>query len=176
MLRRASALALAALTLAAVALAGCTPVPSPTPTPAPSFASDAEAFAAAEATYRAYVDALNRVDLADPPTFEDVYSWTTGDANAEDRRSFSRMHADGLTVRGDSAVDLFERRPDTPLSASVCLDVSRVELFDSSGASAVDPDRGDVQRMKVSFEKSDISDTGLRISSITGRSDGTPCE
>ncbi len=50
------------------------------------FASEEEAFAAAEETYRAYVDALNQVDLSDPETFEAVYAWTTGDANADERK------------------------------------------------------------------------------------------
>ena len=68
----------------------------------PLFTSEADAFAAAEETYRAYVDALNQVDLSDPETFEDVYAWTTGDANADARETFSQMHADGWTVQGDT--------------------------------------------------------------------------
>ena len=40
------------------ALVGCAPSSEPTPTPT-GFASEAEAFEAAEATYRAYVDATN---------------------------------------------------------------------------------------------------------------------
>ncbi len=79
------AAAAAALALAAVAVTGCS-TPAGAPKPTPAFSSEAEAFAAAEATYRAYVDALNAVDLSDPSTFEDVYSWTTGDANAGARR------------------------------------------------------------------------------------------
>ncbi|MET0860918.1 MAG: hypothetical protein ABW091_07810, partial [Microbacterium sp.] len=70
-----------ALVLASAALSGCTPQPAPTPTPT-GFATEDEAFAAAEETYRAYVDALNQVDLSDPETFEPVYAWTTGEANA----------------------------------------------------------------------------------------------
>ncbi len=67
-------------------LTGCGAAGEPrASTPAPLFSSEAEAFAAAEATYRAYVDALNQVDLSDPETFEAVYAWTTGDANATDR-------------------------------------------------------------------------------------------
>ena len=69
---RVTAAALGALLM--LTLAGCTtPEPTdPTPTPTSAFASEEEAFAAAEATYRAYVDALNEVDLSDPETFEPV--------------------------------------------------------------------------------------------------------
>ncbi len=63
----------------ATTVSACTPEPAPTPTPT-GFASEDEAFRAAEETYRAYVDALNAVDLADPATFEPVFAWTTGDA------------------------------------------------------------------------------------------------
>ena len=68
---------------------GCQPEPEPSPT-GPVFATEEEAFAAAEETYRAYVDALNQVDLSDPETFEAVYAWTTGDANAGERTSLRR--------------------------------------------------------------------------------------
>ena len=94
---RAASIVIAAM-LAVGALAGCGPT-DPTPTPTPTgFASEAEAFAAAEATYRAYVDALNQVDLSDPSTFEEVYRWTTGDANAAIRTSLSSMAAENWTV------------------------------------------------------------------------------
>lgn len=162
------------------ALAGCGPAdPSPTPTPT-GFASEEEAFAAAEATYRAYVDALNQVDLSDPSTFEDVYRWTTGDANAEARESFSQMHADGWTVSGISEVALAQ-----PLSAddstetvliAVCLDVGAVDVRDASGDSVVSPSRGSVQTMTVSATESGDSDTGFLISSIEGREGEPSCE
>ena len=73
--------ALAALTLVTGLLAGCVGDPGPVET-TPGFASEEEAFAAAEETYRAYVDALNQVDLSDPETFEPVFAWTTGELNA----------------------------------------------------------------------------------------------
>ena len=74
--------AAAVLACVLITTTGCFAQPDPEPTPL--FSSEEEAFAAAEATYRAYVDALNQVDLSDPETFEEVYAWTTGDANADD--------------------------------------------------------------------------------------------
>jgi hypothetical protein len=175
-IRTAAAALLVACALAATT--GCTPQGSvePTSIPTPTFTSDAQAFAAAEATYRAYVDALNKVDLSDPATFEPVYAWTTGDANAEDRKSFSQMHAEGLTVSGQSVATLIRsHRVGSTASAprlDVCLDVSGVTLVDPSGKSAIDPDRVDVQKMRVTLRTAD-SPTGLRISRFEGR-DGTP--
>jgi hypothetical protein len=180
MIRRASAAALTAvvLALAAGAVTGCgSPTPSPTPSATPAFATEEEAFAAAEATYRAYVEALNAVDLSDPATFEPVYAWTTGDANAGARESFSQMHADGWTVGGQSTVALFQLHDYAEdIVADVCLDVSLVTVVDASTTSMVDPERSNVQAMRVRFHDTSASTTGLVIANIDGRSDGPTCE
>lgn len=150
----------------------------PQPTPTPTFTSEAEAFAVAEATYRAYVDALNQVDLADPETFEAVYAWTTGDLNAGERQLFSRMHADGESVAGMSSIELFlPTKFDASkglVVADVCLDVSEVEVTNNSGVSVVSPDRVDTQYMRVSFVPSS-GGTGLALESVNGRNDGPAC-
>ena len=162
----------------AALLAGCAADPVPEPTPTPTFTTEAEAFAAAEATYRAYVDALNQVDLADPETFEAVYAWTTGELNAGERQLFSRMHADAETVTGESAVRLFLPTDidDTSgaVTADVCLDVSQVDVLDRDGASIVAADRVDVQSMRVEFV---LSTDGSRLvmASVSGRNDGPRC-
>lgn len=165
--------------LLAVALTGCA-APLPPPGPTPGFTSEAEAFAAAEKTYRAYVDALNEVDLSDPETFEAVYAWTTGEANAGARREFSRMHADGLTVDGVTTVTHVEATDSRLLRESVridvCLDVSRVTLVDNEGRSVVDLDRLDIQHMQVSLVHETTSPTGMLIGQIDGRSEGRRCD
>jgi len=160
-------------------LTACTPgeaTPTPTPT---GFTSEEEAFAAAEATYRAYVDALNRVDLSDPATFEDVYAWTTGDALSEEKRGLSEMRANGWSVSGSSSVVSV-----TPESYSggtgrgdliACLDVSAVQLVDAGGKSQVSPERPDVQTIHVAFRFDDGSPTGALLTSL-GPFDGqSPC-
>lgn len=179
MLRRVAALTFAFAIVAGLTT-GCQPEPAPTPT-APTFASEEEAFAAAEETYRAYVDALNEVDLSDPETFEPVYAWTTGDANSEARQTFSRMHADGWSVTGESVATVVQPRswggthPDK-LEVAICLDVSSLTLVDSAGQSVVSPDRPDRQSMLVSMESSETTETGWSISDFEGR-DGEPsCE
>ncbi len=141
----ATAIVGASLTIV-MGVTGCTPPSEPAPTPAATvsgFASEEEAFRAAEATYRAYVDALNRVDLADPRTFEPVYAWLESDALAASRKSFARMHAEGLSVAGQSKVPFIEPRAAglREVVIDVCLDVSNVTLVDSEGRSVVSKTR-----------------------------------
>ena len=125
-----SRLLAAAAVLACVIMTttGCFAQPDPEPTPL--FSSEEEAFAAAEETYRSYVDALNQVDLSDPETFEEVYAWTTGDANAvraqvalaDARRWLASSVARRRVIR------LTADRPTTSrfrrLFSDACLDVS----------------------------------------------------
>ncbi|WP_157549432.1 hypothetical protein [Microbacterium sp. Leaf288] len=160
-------------------LAGCTQPEPAEPTPTTAFSSDEEAFAAAEETYRAYVDALNQVDLSDPETFEAVYGWTTGEANAGARKTFSQMHADGWAVDGPTTVALLlptEVQPSrNEVALDVCLDVSAVTVVDSQGASVVADDRRDIQSMRITVEQAKSSPTGFLIALIDGRTDGPEC-
>nr|WP_246301358.1 hypothetical protein [Microbacterium immunditiarum] len=160
---------------------GCSgqPAPEPSTPSAPTFASDEEAFAAAEETYRAYVDALNAVDLSDPATFEPVFAWLTGDASADARQQLSEMHANGWQVEGTTAIVLAEGRPPGSAFATalnVCEDVSDVDVVDATGTSVVSGDRPDVQPVLVGFELSVTSPTGLLMSSIEGRQGPPLCE
>lgn len=153
-------------TALALGLVGC--VADAPAEPEPQFSSESEAFAAAEATYRAYVDALNQVDLSDPETFEAVYAWTTGEANAGARESFTGMHADGLAVSGETrydSVSLLSFTPDESgtVVASLCVDVADVELHTPEGESAVPAQRPDRQPLVVTFDVDRSSDTGMRI-------------
>ena len=170
--------ALAAALLAGALTVGCTPTPEPSPTPT-GFATEEEAFAAAEETYRAYVDALNAVDLSDPETFEDVYAWTTGEANAGERKTFTDLHAKGLTVTGSSTAALVEPHGGfdadiLALQLAVCLDVSNVDLTDEAGESVVSPNRGDVQSMLVTLVPGSTP-TRLAISRFEGREGDPSC-
>lgn len=155
-------------TAATVVLVGCTPEAAPTPLPLPTatgFASDEEAFAAAEATYRAYVDALNDVDLADPSTFEPVRGWLTGEALSESDRSLSGLRAQQLRVVGETAIhriapQLVYR---DGVTIQACLDVTAVDLLDSDGESVVAHDRPDRQPLEVRLVIASTP-TGLQIS------------
>lgn len=168
--RRAAAGVAALLVL--VCATACAPEPSPTPTPT-GFASEEEAFAAAEQTYRDYVDAVNSVDLASPETFEPVYDTLTGDALASAKKSFTSMHGDGWTVSGASVISLVQPSV-APTSAEVialaiCVDVSAVALVDRYGVSQVG-NRPDVQSLAATV----VEESGdWRIATFDGR-DGSP--
>lgn len=165
-------------------LGGCAPQPHPSPSASssssPTFSTEAEAFAAAERTYRAYVDALNEVDLSDPDTFEPVFALTTGDALEASKQTFMQMHTDGWTVSGTTRIDLLDPfdEMDVPgldrLTLDVCLNVSDVRLTDRGGESVVSPDRMDVQAMRLTLVLSSTRGSYL-ISSIAGRTDGKSC-
>lgn len=146
---------LAALAASVALLAGCSPGPKPTPTPTAAFASEEEAFAAAEATYRAYNDALNQVDLGDPATFEPVFALSSGEFNAADRRSLSKLHADNDTMVGAVSIAKFAGVESTPpfdeVVALICVDVSASDVLDSSGVSVVDPTRPSMNSLRVTF-------------------------
>jgi hypothetical protein len=174
----ARSVALAALVAVTLTVSGCAGSPEPVET-TPAFTSEEEAFAAAEETYRAYVDALNQVDLSAPETFEPVFALTTGDLNSSDREGLSNYHAENMTVDGASEINVLERRSVDlnrgEVVFDVCLDVSTVQLVRSDGSSAVDPDRVSVQSLSVSLEQTSPS-SNFRVSSVAGR-DGDPlCE
>ncbi|CAN5453311.1 hypothetical protein BH10ACT5_BH10ACT5_09860 [soil metagenome] len=171
MISRVAAVAVA-LVLVVGMTTGCQPEPAPSPS-GPIFANEDEAFAAAEQTYRAYVDALNQVDLSDPETFEAVYAWTTGDANAGEKKSLSRMHADGWTVAGDTQVigidsASFDPRGDHVVTLEICTDVSDVRVLNASGQSVVAEDRPTTQASVASLVESGTSPTKMLLENIEG--------
>ena len=159
-------------------MGGCSVTPEPQQT-APAFATEEEAFAAAEQTYRAYVDALNQVDLSDPETFEPVFALTTGDLNNSDRKGLSTYHADQVVKSGESTITHLE--PESAdlnsgvINFAVCLDVSAVELTAVSGESIVDPGRVAVQSLRVTVEDPLTATGSLRVSSVSGRSGEPVC-
>lgn len=168
-MRNLRASTLATLVVIAVLLSGCTGEPEPVET-TPLFASEAEAFAAAEETYRAYVDALNQVDLSDPETFEPVFALTTGELYATDRKNFSDWHAAGVSLVGESSVLSVRPQNVTALNGhevvitiDACYDVANVDVLDSSGNSLVTPDRPTIQSLTVHLSPmSDSSDLAVK--------------
>lgn len=129
-----------------IGLVACAPVPEaePSSTPTPVFASEEEAFAAAEEVYRAYVDALNEVDFRDPHTFEAVEAFTGGRYAAEERRGLSEMHAEGRVRGGEMHIVWFRlvrHDPQDQLVARTCNDVSETTFTDGEGNSLIPPER-----------------------------------
>ncbi|WP_124293048.1 hypothetical protein [Microbacterium sp. ABRD28] len=154
-----------------VLVTGCAPQPEPVESQGP-FATEEEAFAAAEETYRNYVEALNAVDLSDPETFEPVYEWTTGAANATERESLTQLAAKGWRKTGDSLLVSFapvssSTDPPAAVAALACVDVSAVDVVDASGSTVVPETRPDRYAVELEFESSGTTDTGLTVSKST---------
>ena len=151
--RTASAFAAAGLLIGM--LSACTPQaePTPKPTKTAAFASDEEAFAAAEETYRAYISAYNEIDLADPSSFEATRNFVVGDYSAQERKTLSEFHAKGYVRTGATEILRFQGdRVDGDIVIAVtCNDVSGTDIVDPSGKSVVAPDRRDVYALKLTF-------------------------
>lgn len=164
------------LALSGSALVGCTPETAPAPSPTTAFASEEEAFAAAEETYRSYNDALNAVDPADPTTFEAVFAFSTGDFQNSDKENLSIMNAEHLTISGENKVSGFKGLSSSStldsVLARVCVDVSEVTITDPTGASRVDPNRPITSIIDVTFVDRDGE---FLIESAT-RSEASTCE
>ncbi len=165
---------LAVLALGVSALSGCAPIPEPTPTPSPAFTSEEEALAAAEATYRAYVDASNDINLRDPASFEDLFAWLRDDALTSAKENFSRFHAEGWKRSGDTSFDQFTlvSFDKETVAAQLCVDVSAVTLWDGLG-NEVSSDRPDRQPVEVQLVAVPNTPTGLAISSAAATEDLT---
>ncbi len=159
--------AVTALTLGT--LTGCASEPEPTPSATPAFASEAEAFEAAEEVFTTYVAALNDVVLSDPASFEAVYTLLSGRARSTTAKELSELHAASVRSSGVTAFSSFEPISYDVVSSkgsfAVCLDVSDVSVVDASGDSLVDPNRADVQALLIAFTAEATTD--LTISSIS---------
>ena len=159
-------------------LSACTPAPEPDPNPTKTalFTSDEEAFKAAEETYRAYMDAVNKADYADPATFEAVYAWNTGTALSSEKKALTLYHAENLTRVGDVTFDKFSplSTSDNDVVVQLCLDASNVDLIRADGQSAVPDGRIPRAARKVTFTRAATS-TQLRIASNHEAEDGFSC-
>lgn len=145
---------LALLALAASALSACTPAPEPTPTPTAAFASEEEAFAAAEEVYRAYMDAFNEVHYEDSSTFTPLDEFTSGDYQATEREGLSQMHAEGNSRTGETLISWFRGvnfEGQETIDARACNDVSGVSVVDSQGKSLISPDRPPRSAVDLTF-------------------------
>ncbi|WP_194763281.1 hypothetical protein [Microbacterium sp. UFMG61] len=145
-------------------LVGCAPGAATAPTPTPAFASEAEAFAAAEEVYRAYNEAFSSIDLGDPGTFEAVFELATGDFQKADRTTLSELHAEGYSFVGSTTVVAFKPLDASPLldtvTAVICVDVSMSDVTGADGRSVLPESRPDLNALRVRFIE---SSSGLLI-------------
>ncbi|CAH0182709.1 hypothetical protein SRABI44_02238 [Microbacterium foliorum] len=158
------------LALAVVfSVAGCAP-PAPSPAATTTFASDEEAFAAAEETYRGYIAAGN--DGTDATRF------LIGPALASEIDLSRTLSDQNLAMVGASGFDHFVGVDATvnvkvaTVVARVCLDVSDTRIIDEGGADVTPESRADRWLLSITF----VGDkSGLLISDSTADDDDGSC-
>jgi hypothetical protein len=160
-MRTGSLLVTAALLLA---LTGCvptgTPSASPSATATPVFASDAEALAAAEKAYAAYLKVSDEIAQDGGKDPERINAVSTGALTKDDLAGFATFSAKGWRSVGLSKIrSIVLQSADLGSTSSamdvvttyVCEDVSGVDVLDSDGASVVSSSRPDRQEFEVTF-------------------------
>lgn len=151
-------LRLAAVAVVAGALAtGCTGSPAPTPsTPTPL--SDDEAFAAAEATYRAYVDAVN-ARREDPMSQPDPQTFLIGEALEADIETQRQLDQAGLHLVGPTRIVSIARgsvsSEGEDVALTICLDSSEGRVVNANGEDVTPPDRESQPGLAVDFTRVD---------------------
>ncbi len=139
----------AVVALSALLLGGCAPPPPAPPTPTPAFASEAEAFAAAEEVYRAYNEAGNQRS--------DDERFLTGEALSSDLDSKRVLSENGLQILGASEVVSFKgthadlEGAVSRVSAEVCLDITSSRVTDAHGTDVTPQDRVNRWLLEIDF-------------------------
>ncbi|HWV48771.1 MAG TPA: hypothetical protein VN035_04885 [Microbacterium sp.] len=153
--RRRSLTAIGIVALVAGSAVGCAPGPEPTPTPTSAFASEEEAFAAAEEVYRAYNDAGNqRLAGSATPNPQD---FLTGTALEGDIEALQMLDAEGVTLEGTVTMLSFTgvtaeiASSDASVTAIVCLDASATRVVNRDGRDVTPTTREETIAQMVSF-------------------------
>lgn len=153
--RRRLSLAAALVTgaLMTVGLSGCfgePPAPSVTPSPT-GFASAEEAYAAAEETYRDYIDALNLRN--EGRVGPDPYQFLTGDLKEQAITEATQADSRGERTTGRTTILDFGKVSATTeqVEAQVCMDASGTRVVDASGTDITPVDRIDNPALSLKF-------------------------
>lgn len=171
-----------------LALTGCDGSGAPDPAPAvptPSYhaspsdtaATDADV-ADATAALTAYWNAGDDLDWADASSFESFYALSTGEQNREDRQLYGELLAAGWRVDGTSQLRILgiAEPPETSgeVRLSVCVDISGLRFFDSSGVEQVRRNSVNAPARTVVLTRLDQAARWL-VSDIVPRETGEPC-
>lgn len=164
----------AALALTATLLAGCGGEPAPVET-TPAFASEDEAFAAAEATYRAYVDASN-TSLKSDQSETDPTQFLIGLALEGELDSSRELAESARKITGEFRVDRVSLRQFDAESKSVviaaCLDISGTAIVNASNEDVTPAERVSVVPLEIVVQGAASSPL---ISEINSDPIGEPC-
>ena len=127
------------------------------------FASDAEALAAAEKAYAAYLKVSDEVAQGGGHDADRLIGLAAGNLLTDDRSGFQTFVAKGWRSVGSTKLTNIELQsadlkagPGTPAAVVtyLCEDVSGVDVLDASGASVVSPQRPNEQQFQVTFDLS----------------------
>lgn len=134
-------------------LVGCAQEPAPAPTPTPAFASEEEAFAAAEEVYRAYNDAANERRAGTPDA--DPQRFLTRGALEADIDTQNMLASNGLSAVGTATIDSVKHEASefssntVTIRLTVCTDVSALSLLDGAGVNITPAERGSTVALAV---------------------------
>lgn len=146
--------AFAGVVLLSCLVSGCV-AHDPDPTPTPLFATEEEAFAAAEETYRAYLDVVNA--QRDGDMNADPRRFLSGRALQNEIDSHSRLQELGLSVSGTTVLSAFigskfETGPVRPsITAELCIDSTNTRVMDEHGHDVTPSTREEVTDLEVEF-------------------------
>lgn len=167
---RRSPLITTAVVAAAIGLAGCTPAPVPEPTPTPLFASEAEAFKAAEQVFGQFVRAKNQAQNGDRNA--NSQQFLVGSALEDDIRAEREQGKSGIHIEGTSTVVSFSlKKFDTELrsvESVACIDVSKSRVVDANGEDSTPTNRQPIVAVTI---KTMPLRTEMRIFEISGSAD-----
>ena len=160
---------------ALLALAGCAPSEShvtaaPSASATPVFASDAEALAAAEKAYAAYLKVSDDILIDGGRQPDRLLSVATKSVYADELAGFEAIQAKDWHSTGGSRADHFALQSYAPgqlrdfVTVFLCSDVSAVDVVDSSGNSVVSPNRPSRSAFEVSFSYRAATPTRLVVS------------
>lgn len=147
------------LLLTSITLIGCVTTPAPTPSATPAFANEKEAFAAAEKTYRAYNDAVNKQRSGHDDDKPRMY--LTGSALENDLYAARLFKKNGVHIVGNGLITSFtgissESRGSTSLvTALICLNIGATQVLDSAGVDVTPVGRVNPIALEVSFLKAE---------------------
>ncbi len=134
---------------------GCTAPPEPEPTRTPLFATDEDAYAAAEEVYREYMEALDARSAGLPsPEPQDFLIGSAVEADIDGERFFDEqgLHLLGsMSIASFSGTSAHRGGADASVSAFVCLNAANVRVIDADGVDVTPAERGDLVAQSVDF-------------------------
>ena len=158
-----------------LALAGCAPAgqqaaSSPTARATPVFASDAEALAAAEKAYAAYLKVSASITSAGGSSPSLIDTFVTESEATTEHRTYKYFSDGGLRSQGSPSLgpmNLEHINYDTSgiatLVVHACIDASNVRILDSSGVDVTPADRLNMTPLEITMRSSAEFPTKLLV-------------